>query len=185
VIISAHSLGGALIMDVLDRALKLDPELGKRGPKLWLMATGSSLLKEGLHPRADWLREAVGRVAAAEGMNWIEYQAVVDVISFYKVNPAAVMGLPEGRNPIVQKVRMRQMLAPETYKRFKGNFFRLHRQWGMGNELRYFYDYFQIICGPAPLERRVREREKLLDAFAEDGGYNAGSSSASDKASPA
>ncbi|HWK86770.1 MAG TPA: hypothetical protein VNQ34_04615 [Xanthobacteraceae bacterium] len=185
VIVSAHSLGGALIMDVLDRALKLDPELGQRGPKLWLMATGSSLLKEALHPKARWLREAVDRVAAAKGVNWIEYQAIVDVISFYKVNPVAAMGLPEGRNPIVQKVRMRQMLAPATYKRFKGNFFRLHRQWSMGNELRYFYDYFQIICGPAPLERRVVEREKLLDAFAQDGGYNASASAASDKVSPA
>lgn len=185
VIVSAHSLGGALIMDVLDRALKLDPELGKRGPKLWLMATGSSLLKEALHPKAAWLREAAGRVANAEGMNWIEYQAVVDVISFYDVNPVEAMGLPEGRNPIVQKVRMRQMLAPATYKRFKGNFFRLHRQWGMGNELRYLYDYFQIICGPAPLERRVQEREKLLDAFARDGGYNAGASSTSDKVASA
>ncbi len=184
VIVSAHSLGGALIMDVLDRALKLDPELGQRGPKFWLMATGSSLLKEALHPKAAWLREAVNRVATAKGINWIEYQALVDVISFYKVNPVVVMGLPEGRNPIVQKVRMRQMLAPATYKRFKGNFFRLHRQWGMGNELRYFYDYFQIICGPAPLERRVVEREKLLDAFAKDGGYNV-ASSASDKVSPA
>jgi hypothetical protein len=182
VIVSAHSLGGALIMDVLDRALKLDPELGQRGPKLWLMATGSSLLKAALHPKAAWLREAVGRVANAEGMNWIEYQAVVDVISFYNVNPVAMMGLPEGRNPNVQKVRMRQMLAPETYKRFKGNFFRLHRQWGMGNELRYFYDYFQIICGPAPLEKRVEEREKLLDAFAEDGSYNASAFSAANKA---
>ncbi len=185
VIVSAHSLGGALIMDVLDRALKLDSELGQRGPKLWLMATGSSLLKEALHPKAGWLREAVGRVANAKGMNWIEYQAVVDVISFYNVNPAVVMGLPEGRNPIVQKVRMRQMLAPETYKRFKGNFFRLHRQWGMGNELRYFYDYFQIICGPAPLAKRAAEREKLLDAFAADGGYNADVSSAPDQANKA
>jgi hypothetical protein len=172
VIVSAHSLGGALIMDAFDRALKLDPELGRHGPKLWLMATGSSLLKEALHPKAAWLREASARVADAPGMNWIEYQAIVDVISFYKVNPIEEMGFTPSRNPIVQRVRIRQMLSSETYKRFKGNFFRLHRQWGMGNEVRYFYDYFQTICGPAPLARRVELREKLMDAFSADGGYN-------------
>jgi hypothetical protein len=172
VIVSAHSLGGALIMDVLDRALKLDPQLGQHGPKLWLMATGSSLLKEALHPKAKWLREAVARVADAPGLNWIEYQAVVDVISFYKVNPVVAMGLPERRNPTVQRVKIRDMLAPETYKRFWGNFFRLHRQWSMGNEVRYFYDYYQIICGPAPLARRVADH-KLPEAFAPDGGFNA------------
>lgn len=174
VIVSAHSLGGALIIDVLDRALKLDPQLGQKGPKLWLMATGSSLLKVALHPKAKWLREAVKRVADAPGLNWVEYQAIVDVISFYKVNPVTELGFPEGRNPFVQRVKMRHMLLPATYKRFWGNFFRLHRQWGMGNERRYFYDYFQICCGPAPLGRRVALRERLLDAFAPDGGYNAG-----------
>jgi hypothetical protein len=173
VIVSAHSLGGALIMDVFNRALNLDPELGRRGPRLWLMATGSSLLKEALHPKAEWLRAASGRVADAPGIDWIEYQAVVDVISFYNVNPVEEMGFAKKRNPAVQKVRMRQMLSRETYKRFKGNFFRLHRQWGMGNEVRYFYDYFQAICGPAPLARRVELRERLLDAFSADGGYNA------------
>lgn len=173
VVVSAHSLGGALIVDVLDRALKLDPELGRRGPALWLMATGSSLLKVALHPKAEWLRAAAARVADAPGMNWVEYQASVDVISFYRVNPIVAMGLPERKNPVVQKVRMREMLLPATYKRFRGNFFRLHRQWGMGNEVRYFYDYFQICCGPAPLARRVADRDRLLDAFAEGGGYNA------------
>lgn len=172
VIVSAHSLGGAMIMDVLDRALKLDPQLGRHGPKLWLMATGSSLLKVALHPKAKWLREAVARVADAPGIDWIEYQAIVDVISFYKVNPVVAMGLPERRNPTVQRVRIRNMLAPETYKRFWGNFFRLHRQWSMGNERRYFYDYYQIICGPVPLARRVANN-KLVDCFAADGSYDA------------
>jgi hypothetical protein len=172
VIVSAHSLGGALIMDVLSRALKLDPDLGQHGPKLWLMATGSSLLKEALHPKATWLREAVDRIASAPGLNWIEYQASADVISFYRVNPVIAMGLPERKKPIVQKVRMREMLSRATYKRFRGNFFRLHRQWGMGNEVRYFYDYYQIICGPAPLARRATERERFVDAFSADGGYD-------------
>jgi hypothetical protein len=63
------------------------------------------------------------------------------------------------------------MLQPKTYKRFWGNFLRLHRQWVMGNELRYFYDYLQICCGPAPLTNRVALRDRLLESFAPDGAY--------------
>jgi hypothetical protein len=172
VVVSGHSLGGALMMEIVDRALKLDPALGKHGPALWLMSTGSSLLKIALHPKAEWIRAATGRVADAPDVNWVEYQAIVDVISFYKTDPVVEMGLADRERPIVQQVKIRRMLEPATYKRFWGNFFRLHRQFGMGNELRYFYDYFQICCGPAPLARRVEQRDRLLDAFAEDGSYD-------------
>ncbi|MES1155368.1 MAG: hypothetical protein ABUL48_02950 [Pseudorhodoplanes sp.] len=173
VVLSAHSLGGALAMSVIDRALKLDPDLGARGPALWLMTTGSSLLKVALHPKAEWIREATAHVADAKNLNWIEYHAVVDVISFFKTDPVVEMGLAPRGKPIVQTVRMRNMLAPETYKRFWGNFFRLHRQWSMGNELRYFYDYFQICCGPVPLARRVAAGDRLKNDFATDGAYAA------------
>jgi hypothetical protein len=173
VVVSGHSLGGALMMEIVDRALKLDPTLGKNGPVLWLMSTGSSLLKIALHPKAEWIRLATGRVADAPYVNWVEYQAIVDVISFYKTDPVVEMGLPDRERPIVQQVKIRRMLEPATYKRFWGNFFRLHRQFGMGNELRYFYDYFQICCGPAPLARRVEQRDRLCEAFAEDGSYEA------------
>ncbi len=172
VVIFAHSLGGALVIDALDRALKSDPLLGTRGTPLWLMAAGSSLLKVALHPKASWLRSAVKRVAEAPGINWVEYQTVVDVISFYRVDPVVAMGLPKGRNPVVQNVRMREMLTPVTYHRLRGNFFRLHRQWTMGNEVRYFYDYFQACCGPASLGRRVGDHY-IADYFREDGSYNA------------
>lgn len=171
VVVSGQSLGGALMMEIVDRALKLDPALGKHGPVLWLMSTGSSLLKIALHPKAEWIRAATGRVADAPSVNWVEYQAIVDVISFYKTDPVVEMGLADRERPIVQQVKIRRMLEPATYKRFWGNFFRLHRQFVMGNELRYFYDYFQICCGPAPLALRVEQRDRLCEAFAEDGSY--------------
>jgi len=178
IVLSGQSLGGAWMMLIADRALKLDPQLGKHGPTLWLMSTGSSLLKVALHPKAEWIRLATGRVAAAKNLSWVDYQAIVDIISFYGANPVEAMGLGEREMPIVQKVRMRKMLQPQTYKRFWGNFLRLHRQWVMGNELRYFYDYLQICCGPAPLANRVTLRDRLLESFAPDGSYSGASASA-------
>ena len=61
------------------------------------------------------------------------------------------------------------MLQRETYRRFKGNFFRLHRQLVMGNEKRYFYDYFMICCGPFRFATRLREPELMTARFGADG----------------
>ena len=63
IIVDGHSLGAPLSIVVVDRALKLDPELAGRGRPLHFVSSGSSLLKVALHPAAGWLREAVARVA--------------------------------------------------------------------------------------------------------------------------
>ncbi len=59
--------------------------------------------------------------------------------------------------------------SAKTYRRFKANFFRLHRQLVMGNEKRYFYDYYMICCGPLRLETRVLKPETIVGRFTEDG----------------
>jgi hypothetical protein len=65
------------------------------------------------------------------------------------------------------------MLKPETYNGLKRDFFRVHRQFVMGNEQRYFYDYYMICCGPVSLPQRVAYHEGAVDAFAPDGTFNA------------
>ncbi|MGD9922877.1 MAG: lipase [Pseudorhodoplanes sp.] len=169
VVFAAHSLGCALKVAVVDRALQLVPEFGKNGERLSLLSTGSSLLKIAFHPKAGWLREAIARVSANPAVFWIEYQTMADPISFYKVDPLAALNLPATGSPIIRRVHIRDMLEPATYRRFKANFFRLHRQLVMGNEKRYFYDYYMICCGPLRLETRVFQPETVVPRFAPDG----------------
>lgn len=173
VVLAGHSLGAPFSIDVLDRALRLDPGLfdafGRGGKTLNLLSTGSSLLKVALHPAAGWLRGAVGRVSAQASVFWVEYQALVDVINFYKTDPVRALRLPPMGRPIVHIVRIREMLSPEAYRRFGRDFFRLHRQFVMGNERRYFYDYFMLCCGPLRFETRVGKPDEAVTAFAADG----------------
>jgi hypothetical protein len=169
VVFAAHSLGCAIKVAVVDRALALVPDFGKGGERLSLLSTGSSVLKIAFHPKAAWLREAVARVSAHPAIFWIEYQSMADPISFYKVDPLAALKLPATGRPIIRRVHVRDMLDAATYRRFKLNFFRLHRQLVMGNEKRYFYDYYMICCGPLRLETRVLKPEIVVPAFAADG----------------
>lgn len=169
VVFAAHSLGCAIKIAVIDRALQLVPQFGERGETLAVLSTGSSLLKIAFHPRAGWMREAVARVSANSSIFWIDYQTMADPISFYNVDTLVALNLPRTGRPMIRRVHIRDMLRPETYRRFKANFFRLHRQLVMGNEKRYFYDYYMICCGPLRLETRVLKPETVVARFTEDG----------------
>jgi hypothetical protein len=169
IVVHGHSLGAPLSLAVVDRALQLDPQLGGRGKPLHLVSSGSSLLKVALHPSAGWLRDAVGRVANAPAIYWVEYQALVDVINVYKVDPVAALGLPSTGKPVVKIIRIRMMVEEHTYRRFHLNFLRIHRQAVMGNERRYFYDYYMLCCGPLALSRWVEEPDRSVAVFAADG----------------
>ena len=169
IVLHGHSLGAPLLLLVIDRALQLDPQLGISGKPLQLVFTGSSLLKVALHPAAGWLREAVGRLAKARSIYWVEYQALVDIINVYKVDPVVALGMPATGKPIVKIFRIRLMVEEHTYRRFHLNFLRIHRQAVMGNERRYFYDYYMLCCGPLALVCWVEEPDRSVAAFAADG----------------
>jgi len=169
ILIDGHSLGAPLSIAVIDRALAIDPQIGCAGKQLHIVSSGSSLLKVALHPAAGWLREAVGRVANSPAVYWVEYQALVDVINVYKVDPVVALGMPATGKPIVKIIRIRHMVEEHTYRRFHLNFLRIHRQAVMGNERRYFYDYYMLCCGPFALRRWVEQPEEAVAAFAADG----------------
>jgi hypothetical protein len=169
IVVHGHSLGAPLSMVVVDRALRLDPQLGARGKPIRLVSTGSSLLKVALHPAAGWLREAVGRLANAPAIYWAEYQALVDVINVYKVDPVAALGMAATGKPIVKIIRIRMMVEEHTYRHFHLNFLRIHRQAVMGNERRYVYDYYMLCGGPLPVTEWVENPERALADFAADG----------------
>jgi hypothetical protein len=169
IIIDGHSLGAPLSLVVLDRALALDPQLRTGAKTLHVVSTGSSLLKVALHPAAGWLREVVQRLANTPAVYWVEYQALVDIINVYKVDPVVALGLPPTGKPIVKIFRIRMMVEEHTYRRFHLNFLRIHRQAVMGNERRYFYDYYMLCCGPIALRDRVEKPDWAVAAFAVDG----------------
>lgn len=169
IVVHGHSLGAALSVIMVDRALQLDPQLGRRGKPLYLVSAGSSLLKVALHPAAGWLRETTRRVGNAAALRWVEYQALADVINVYKVDPLVALGLPAAGKPAVKIIRIRHMLEDATYQRLHLDFLRVHRQTVMGNERRYFYDYYMLCCGPLAVAEWVDRPHQSVAGFAADG----------------
>jgi hypothetical protein len=169
ILLFGHSLGAVVAIDLLDRALKLDPSFGEKEIPVTFLSIGSSILKIGLHRGAKRFRAAVDRVARAPGIFWGEYQARIDIMNFYKTNPMAEMSLPAENGPVVKLVEFSQMLERAIYRSIRLKFYRVHCQFVSGNDKRYLYDYFMLVCGPVSAKCQTIAPNGALSFIGEDG----------------
>ncbi|WP_426437935.1 hypothetical protein [Bradyrhizobium genosp. P] len=169
ILVVGHSLGAVIAVDLLERALRLDPALGVDGIPVTLLTVGSSLLKIGLHRGATRFRAAVERVSRAPGIFWGEYQARVDIMNFYNTNPMAEMSLPTEYSPVIRLVEFSRTLERAVYRRIRLRFYRMHCQFVSGNDKRALYDYFMLVCGPVSAKSQTLAEDGALSMIGEDG----------------
>lgn len=159
IILIGHSTGGMLILDVAARCLLLDERFSQRAPRVSLLTLGSTALKAGYCKTARDFRQRVNSLVSDPHLQWVEIQCLTDPINFYKTDPVKEMNLPKPAKvdfPLIRTVRMKDMLQPDSYRRIKRNFFRVHYQYVFGNTKACWYDFFQICCGPTPLDDRAK-----------------------------
>ena len=173
-VVIGHSLGAVIGIDLLDRAVKLDPTLGARKMPVMFITIGSSILKVGFHRGATRFRAAVERVARAPGIFWADYQARIDVLNFYDTKPMAEMALPTENEPIVRLVEFSRMLERAMYRRIRLNFYRLHCQFISGNDRRAAYDYFMLVCGPVSAKSQTLAPDGAVSMIGDDGALISG-----------
>lgn len=148
IVVAAHSLGASFAVLALDRALSGDLQTDRR----WhILTVGSSLMKTTLHPAATTQRTAVRRLVAEHRVAWTDCQGLSDPINFYNSNPATSLGILGGRVPVVVRVHFKRLVSPQTYRRIKRDFFRLHRQFVLAVERRCPYSFHMLLLGPRPL----------------------------------
>jgi hypothetical protein len=176
IVIVGHSSGSFLGTEILARALKLDPALGRHGPRIVLLTIGGNFPIVGFHAVSQDFRDHLRQLAVEPSIDWIDCQSRKDVMNFYPFDPVAGHGIDAGssrRNPTIVSVRFREIIKPERYNLFRWKFFRVHFQFVMANERPHAYDFFMIVCGPIPLRERMARPEAALaiatgDAAARD-----------------
>jgi hypothetical protein len=172
IVVVGHSGGGALAPAVMTRALDLDPEVGRRGPPIVLLTLGSIAPGAALHPRSVKLRAVFARLAVEPSITWVDSQSRKDVLNFWEFDPIGGLGIKLDRppcNPILWRVRFRDMLSDDFYRRIRFNFFRLHYQFIMANDRRAPYDYFMLVAGPVPVVTWAKDPFPVMQRFAADG----------------
>jgi hypothetical protein len=165
IVVVGHSSGSFLGAEILARALKLDPDLGRHGPRVVLLTIGGNFPIVGFHAVSQNFRDHLRLLAVEPSIDWIDCQSRKDVMNFYPFDPIAGHGIEVGankRNPTIVPVRFRDIIKPENYNVFRWKFFRVHFQFVMANERPHAYDFFMIVCGPIPLTERMARPEAAL-----------------------
>jgi hypothetical protein len=165
IVVVGHSSGSFLGAEIVARALKLDPDLGRHGPRIALLTIGGNFPIVGFHAVSQDFRDHLRELAIEPSIDWIDCQSRKDVMNFFPFDPVAGHGIEVGefrRNPTIVPVRFREIIKPEHYNLFRWKFFRVHFQFVMANELPHAYDFFMIVCGPIPLRERMARPEAAL-----------------------
>ena len=74
----------------------------------------------GLHRGAIRVHRDIARIAVEPSILWIDVQARADILNFYNFDPVGGIGIDAGParcNPLIWIVRLRDMLAPEFFKK--------------------------------------------------------------------
>ena len=174
IVVVGHSGGAPLVQCLIARALELDQDLGRRGPRVVLLTIGSITPAVALHPRALKMRETIRRLAIEPSIIWIECQSRKDPLNFSGFDSVEGVGIqlgPERCNPLLWQIRFRDMLSPELYRKLRWKLFRLHFQYIMANQMRAPYDYFMLIGSPVPIIEWAERQRDVIAEFSPEGEY--------------
>src|SRR5262249_57015794 len=78
------------------------------------------------------------------------------------------------RGPTIHRVQIHNMLSKQTMRRLRFKYMRLHYQFVMANERRAVYDYFMLMCGPAPFRQPIAAPDGPAGLYLADGSYAGG-----------
>ena len=157
IVVIGHSSSSFLALEALDRILAQDPDFGRRGTPVTLVTIGSVIPWIALDPRAEATRSALARVGAADGIGWLDIRANWDWLSIHLRDPLSASGLPApapGRIAVL-RVRIEDLIEPETVARRRWNLFRMHFQLLMSSRQRDAFDYAALVAGAEPVHAAV------------------------------
>ena len=96
IVIVGHSSGSFLGVEILARALKLDPEIGRHGPRVVLLTIGGNFPIVGFHAVSQDFRDHLRLLAIEPSIDWIDCQSRKDVMNFFPFDPIAGHGIDVG-----------------------------------------------------------------------------------------
>ncbi len=166
VILVGHSSGSFLGVEILAKALELDPDLGRHGPKLVFVTLGGNMPIVGFHKSSAPFRQHLCRLAHEPSLEWYDCQSRKDVMNFYPFHPVKGHGIHlDNANDRIRiiPVRFRDIVASNRYNKFRWQFFSVHFQFVMANDHPHPYDFFMIVCGPVYLSSRFDMPQSALE----------------------
>jgi hypothetical protein len=160
VLVVGHSSGAALAV-ALVAAVERRGLPGGAGARLALLTLGQAIPMQAFLPEARGLRADLRQLSASKDVTWVDVTAKGDGVCFWLTDPAGVCGVAprQQTGPLVFSAAFSETLRPETWRKIRWQFFRLHIQYLAAFDRPRDYDYFQITAGPVLLADRYRGRK--------------------------
>ena len=159
VLLVGHSSGVHLAVSVLAQVIRAgDVPAGK----LAFLSLGHAVPMQSYLPDAQDLRADLRYLSTREELFWLDVTAPGDGCSYALCDPVSSSGAAPKtgkRWPIVISAVFSETLSPETYRKYKRRYFRLHFQYLCAFDRPRDYDYFLITAGPLSLAERFRNRK--------------------------
>jgi hypothetical protein len=158
VLVVGHSSGVHLGASVLARVLRA----GAGPVPLSFLSLGHAVPMQTYLPQARSLQQDLRYLSTHSGLFWVDVTAPGDGCCYALCDPVSVSGAaPDGDKlwPICISAAFTQSLRPETYRKLKRRYFRLHFQYLCAFDAPKDYDYFQITAGPVTLGARYGGRK--------------------------
>ncbi|CAN5218073.1 hypothetical protein BH10PSE7_BH10PSE7_04560 [soil metagenome] len=167
ILVIGHSTGAQGAVTVLARALERDPDLARRGPVVSFITLGGSIPMLAWQPEAQWFRDDLKRLGEEKAIPWIDVTTAQDGATFTMCDPLVLAGLADpsrhGERPKLLSTRLFDLLTPQTFKKIRRNWYKVHFQYLMAGERPADYDFFAISAGPRTLEQRFAHRPSRHD----------------------
>ncbi len=160
VLVVGHSSGVHLGVSVLARVIWAGHAPGRA--RLAFLSLGHAVPMQSYLPEAQALREDLRYLSTRKELFWLDVTAPGDGCSYALCDPVSSSGAaPKAgkRWPIVISAAFTQSLTPETYRKYKRRYFRLHFQYLCAFDAPRDYDYFLITAGPLALADRFADRK--------------------------
>lgn len=159
VLIVGHSSGAHLAVSILADLFR-QGRVPQQGPALSLLSLGQVVPMVSFLPDAQRLRGDLQYLSERSDLSWVDVTAPGDGCAFALCDPVAVSGVARAEQqwPLVLSAAFTQTLQPETWKKLRWRFFRLHFQYLCAFDRPGDYDYFAITAGPRTLGDRYAQR---------------------------
>lgn len=167
ILLIGHSSGTILAVSILAQALRLDPDLARRGPQISVMTLGQCMPMLGCLPHAQAFRDDLRLLGRTADICWIDFSAPPDGCSFALCDPLQACGVDlPGRlpdRPRLLSPRFVQMFDAPAYAALRRDKFRMHFQYLMAADKPASYDYFAITAGDQTLADRFAAHPSITD----------------------
>lgn len=155
ILVVGHSSGAHLGVSILADLLR-QTDLPKDRPALSFLTLGQVVPMVSFLPAAKVLRRDLAYLSETKALFWLDITAPGDGCAFALCDPASVTGVASAAQtgPLILSAAFTQTLKPDTWKRLRWRFFRLHFQYLCAFDAPGDYDYFKITGGAQTLATR-------------------------------